>query len=112
MICPHCNEFYDEDNDTQPCCVCGHPFDCGCEIEYEPDEKQTEEWDRQYEEHMFEQNRLYIQSIASTLIENIGNDIFFEFENTIHNIKIRKVLTADWYCSIIADNSDHESAIF
>lgn len=29
--CPHCNHFYDEDNESQPCCgACGHPISCGC----------------------------------------------------------------------------------
>jgi hypothetical protein len=26
--CPHCRDYYDEDNDTQPCCGCGHPIVC------------------------------------------------------------------------------------
>ena len=30
-FCPHCDHFYDEDNETQPCCgACGHPITCGC----------------------------------------------------------------------------------
>lgn len=30
--CPHCHHFYDEDNETQPCCgACGHPHVCGCD---------------------------------------------------------------------------------
>jgi|GEM_PF-6696029 len=28
--CPHCQQEYDEDNETQPCCYsCGHPIACG-----------------------------------------------------------------------------------
>lgn len=27
--CPYCHEFYDDDNDTQPCCPgCGYPLTC------------------------------------------------------------------------------------
>jgi hypothetical protein len=26
--CPHCHDYYDDDNDTQPCCGCGHPIVC------------------------------------------------------------------------------------
>lgn len=30
--CPHCDHFYDEDNETQPCCGgCGHPLTCACD---------------------------------------------------------------------------------
>lgn len=30
-MCPHCDIFYDDTNDTQPCCgACGHPISCGC----------------------------------------------------------------------------------
>ncbi len=26
-LCPHCHEWYDDDNDTQPCCPgCGYPY--------------------------------------------------------------------------------------
>jgi hypothetical protein len=29
--CPHCHEYYDDDNDTQPLCPgCGHPYICSC----------------------------------------------------------------------------------
>jgi len=29
--CPHCNQRYDDTNETQPCCFrCGHPISCGC----------------------------------------------------------------------------------
>ena len=29
--CPHCDIFYDDTNETQPCCgLCGHPHFCGC----------------------------------------------------------------------------------
>lgn len=28
--CPHCNHGYDDDSDSQPCCLtCGHPLTCG-----------------------------------------------------------------------------------
>lgn len=30
--CPHCDDVYDEDNESQPCCgACGHPISCGCD---------------------------------------------------------------------------------
>jgi hypothetical protein len=33
-LCPHCHERYDDDNDTQPCCSCGHPISCGCHADF------------------------------------------------------------------------------
>lgn len=31
--CPHCFVYYDEGNESQPCCgMCGHPITCECEL--------------------------------------------------------------------------------
>lgn len=30
-FCPHCERYYDPDNETQPLCPeCGHPYLCTC----------------------------------------------------------------------------------
>lgn len=43
--CPHCKEYYDEDNDTQPCCPgCGHPIYC-CNGSYEDYTETSEEYE-------------------------------------------------------------------
>lgn len=52
-FCPHCHRDYDEDNDTQPCCGCGHPLSCCTSPdtpEYNPDlNRKSEELISKYE---------------------------------------------------------------
>ena len=36
-LCPHCGTYYDDDNDTQPCCGCGHPLVCCVDVDEQDD---------------------------------------------------------------------------
>lgn len=80
--CPHCNNEYDEENDSQPCCECGHPFVCGCE---EPDISMD---DSIYKETLQE----FKNSLRNNIFENLkDNMIFYSYKTEDINKSLDRV---------------------
>lgn len=115
MICPHCDEFFDEYNDTQPVCECGHPYFCSCfnETIEKTDENYLKEYEdylqlsyEEYEKYQEDEWKAKIAANSSNLISLIGNDIFYLKDNKIHKSKIIKVITSSNGCSIVNESNE------
>ncbi|MBX3007658.1 MAG: hypothetical protein KF816_06475 [Melioribacteraceae bacterium] len=92
--CPHCKMYYDEDNDTQPCCgCCGHPISC-CNDDYEYNNRILEELEEESEN----------DEIMQTAADEIRTEI--TISNDSLRVLLKQFISGELAASVTLNKTD------